>query len=46
MVISLSAPGLTALIMAIGDLNLNSGKVENTHQVTNHRAVAVMMFNF
>ena len=29
-----------------GDLKLETGKVENTHQVTNHRAVAVMMFNF
>ncbi len=29
-----------------GDLNLETGRVENTHQVNNHRAVAVMMFNF
>ena len=31
---------------AFGDLNLNTGKVDTPHEVTNHRAVGVIMFNF
>lgn len=31
---------------AYGDLNLNTGKVEKSNPVTNHRAVGVIMFNF
>jgi hypothetical protein len=31
---------------AYGDLNLNTGKVDNPHEVCNHRVVGVMMFNF
>lgn len=29
-----------------GTLNLETGRVENTHQVNNHRVVGVMMFHF